>query len=59
MQDITKCTGVDCPKKEECFRYTAEPSYYQSYFSVEPFNRDTKQFFCEMFWNNKIIKNER
>lgn len=53
MPDITKCAGNDCIKKNVCYRYTSEPSYYQSYFAVEPFNTQAKQFFCEMFWQSK------
>ena len=26
MADISKCTGVNCPLKETCYRYTAKDS---------------------------------
>jgi len=68
MPDITKCFGGDCPYKEKCYRYTSEPSYYQSYFTVEPFMVVGKQFKCEMIWTqesqsiweklNEIVNNE-
>ena len=44
--DITMCVGTDCPHKEKCFRYTAKPSEYQSYFMEAPI-QDEK---CEMYW---------
>lgn len=53
MPDITKCAGNNCVKKDICYRYTSEASDYQSYFTVEPFNKESKQFFCEMFWLDK------
>jgi hypothetical protein len=46
--DIWKCLGTNCPYKETCYRYTAEPSYYQSYFSVPPI-KDGK---CDMYWGD-------
>ena len=44
--DITMCLGTDCPHKETCYRYTAKPSEYQSYFMEAPI-QDEK---CEMYW---------
>ena len=44
--DITMCVGTDCPHKETCYRYTAKPSDYQSYF-IDPPVKDGK---CEMYW---------
>ena len=46
MPDITMCLGTDCPYKETCYRYTAKPSDWQSYFSVPPI-KDGK---CDMYW---------
>jgi len=34
--DITLCKGKGCPVRENCYRYKAKPSDYQSYF-VEDF----------------------
>ena len=31
MPDITMCKNEACPKKEECYRYKANPSEQQSY----------------------------
>ena len=44
--DITMCPGTNCPHKETCYRYTAKPSDYQSYFTEAPV-KDGK---CEMYW---------
>jgi hypothetical protein len=49
MPDIAKCPGTDCPQKETCYRYTAKPSDWQSYFSVPPI-KDGK---CEMYWGDQ------
>jgi hypothetical protein len=48
MPDITMCLGTDCPYKETCYRYTAKPSDWQSYFSVPPI-KDGK---CDMYWGD-------
>ena len=38
MADITMCEGTDCPLKETCCRYKAEPTeHWQSYFVKPPF----------------------
>lgn len=44
--DITMCVGTNCPHKQKCYRYTAKPSDYQSYF-VKPPIKDGK---CDMYW---------
>jgi hypothetical protein len=46
MADITKCKGVNCPIKDQCYRYTAKESMRQSYFMESPI-KDGK---CEMYW---------
>ena len=56
MPDIAKCLGTDCPYKETCYRFTAKPSDWQSYFSVPPI-KDGK---CDMYWgeNAEAIFNQ-
>jgi len=44
--DITMCEGTDCPNKETCYRFTAKPSDYQSYFMKPPI----KEGKCEYYW---------
>ena len=46
MADITKCKGVNCPHKEQCYRYTSEADEYQSYFTESPI-KDGK---CDHYW---------
>ena len=46
MPDITMCLGTDCPHKETCYRFTAKPCDYQSYFMKPPI----KEGKCEYYW---------
>ncbi len=46
MADITKCSGKGCERKEECFRFTANPSERQTYFATPPL----KEGKCDFFW---------
>jgi hypothetical protein len=48
MPDITMCPGTNCPYKESCYRYTAKPNEYQSYFIEPPFKDDD----CKMYWGD-------
>ena len=50
MADITKCSGVGCPIKESCHRYTAPSGFLQSY---SDFKFDEEKG-CDYFWNNKV-----
>jgi hypothetical protein len=49
MADITKCSGFNCPLKDNCKRYKAIDGMWQSYFTEVPY-KDGK---CEMFWGEK------
>ena len=31
MADISMCSGGDCPRKDQCYRFTATPSEWQSW----------------------------
>lgn len=36
MSDICMCTGHECPVRESCYRYMAEPNkYWQTYSCLE------------------------
>lgn len=49
MSDITKCSGVGCPVKDKCYRFTATTSkFLQSYFVEVPY-KDGK---CDMYWGD-------
>ena len=50
MADITKCNYEPCKKKDTCFRYLAESSMYQSYFSEKPYEEGEE---CRYFWLTK------
>ena len=51
MADITKCSGDNCPVKEQCYRFTAESSEYrQSWFTNAPGKTVDDKFTCDMFW---------
>ncbi len=55
MPDITKCTGqgIDCPLKEDCWRYTAPSDEWQSYFAEMPYDKEKRE--CKHFWaHNKL-----
>lgn len=50
MTDITKCKGIGCPQKENCYRFTATADEYQSYFVESPI-KDGK---CDMYWGARV-----
>jgi hypothetical protein len=49
VPDISMCQDKDCPFKEGCYRYTAKPSEWQSWFSESPRKGDK----CEMYWGSE------
>jgi hypothetical protein len=52
MADITMCGGGECPLKETCYRYKAEPNEYrQAYFLGEPFVKTEDYLTCDYFWD--------
>lgn len=57
--DISKCTGVGCPKAERCYRYTAPASKaYQSYLSTPPFRIEEGKTVCDLFWKDRTVKDK-
>lgn len=46
MADITKCEGIGCPHKENCYRYTAEASELCQIWFIESPIKDNK---CDMY----------
>lgn len=46
MPDITKCSGIDCPHKNNCYRFTSSASEYQSYFVTPPIKNGK----CDSYW---------
>jgi hypothetical protein len=52
MDDITMCEGLHCPKRKECYRYTAlVNSLYQSYAGF--YENMAINGVCADFWNNE------
>ena len=51
MSDITMCSGEGCDMKLDCYRHTANKSFWQSWFMEVPI-KDGK---CDMFWDNEDI----
>ena len=62
MADITKCKGIGCPIKDDCYRYTAKDSgFMQSWFLDNNVGEKTKKSFkSEYYWgdNAQRIWNE-
>jgi len=52
--DITMCSGKDCPLKENCYRYKAKQSDYQSYFFNPPYDKEYES--CSHYW--EIVKSD-
>ena len=50
MSDITKCKGINCPVKDNCYRNTAVDGYRQSWFSETPGEINEGKFTCDMYW---------
>jgi len=51
MVDIAKCSGQNCPFKDECYRYTVHSdSPWQSY--IAPYVHKYKEGVCEYFMSN-------
>lgn len=46
MPDITMCKNETCKKKEDCYRFTATPSRFQSYSNFQ-YGKDGE---CDDFW---------
>ncbi len=38
MVDITKCPGIDCKVKKQCYRYEAITGKWQSWYVKQPGN---------------------
>lgn len=47
MADITKCQDHNCHNKDNCYRYTAPTSSYQSFFMRSPRESDGCDYFVQ------------
>ena len=55
MADITKCVGINCPIRDNCYRYTAEVfnELLQSYFVEDNVGEHTNNGFkCDLYWGD-------
>lgn len=54
MADITMCASDNCPLKEDCYRFTADPAeLWQSYSCFKGSSREiNKPEDCPNFWDN-------
>ena len=51
MPDIAMCSGDDCPLKEMCYRYTAEPDKHMQTYLLEPPYENGK---CDYYWPAEV-----
>ena len=52
MADITMCIDMKCPRKHECYRFTAPWNQWrQSVFAESPREEDS-MYYCKEFWDN-------
>ncbi len=47
MADIAMCMGGECPVKENCWRYMAPTSRWQSYLATPPYDEEG----CDYYWD--------
>jgi len=40
MPDLAMCTGDGCPRRRECYRHRAVPSFHQPYHGTPPVKPD-------------------
>lgn len=50
MADISMCQDRQCPARDYCYRFTANPSRMWQSYGV--FNREDDADNCDMFWPN-------
>lgn len=60
MADISMCSGVGCPMRNECHRFTAPKNdFWQSWFENIPYKDENGKDVCDSFWDNYEYKQER
>ena len=55
MPDISMCNNALCPMSQQCYRFKAKPSYYQSYADFKPFVNENEDMECNYFMEFKPI----
>ena len=58
--DISKCSGITCPLKENCYRYTSVSNFHrQAYLMTTPVKKDLNgDPKCDYYWPNKPEKKD-
>lgn len=56
MADIAKCEFKQCPRKETCYRYTAQSNQYQTYVEFQNICHEKNNY--KYYWEIEN-KNER
>ena len=51
MPDIAMCQNEKCSRRKDCYRYTANPSVYQTYSDFN--EKDCKYFYTNQLSNTK------
>ena len=59
MPDISMCRRDDCPKKLECYRFTAKPDSYQSYILLTEVYPLCERFMKNNYKRGKKVKHEK
>jgi hypothetical protein len=57
VADVSKCQGTGCPFKSNCLRYTRPAGHNQAWFTVVPYNVDTKS--CDFYWPDQSTDKKR
>jgi hypothetical protein len=50
MPDILKCTNINCPLKESCWRFVSPPSEYRQSYTSFNFKWVGTTVTCDGFW---------
>ena len=59
MADITMCINEFCPKKKECYRYTATPEELHQWYGDFDYHYDSKgNVVCKDYMPNPPKSNE-
>ena len=50
MPDATMCNNENCGLKESCYRFNADPSFWQYYNNFIPFFNDCDELECDFYY---------
>lgn len=56
MADISKCSGISCPFKETCYRFTSPSNEFrQAWYDYVPVKEEGK-LKCDSYWGDDYKK---